>query len=1598
MRSKYFSLLLITLFFIVSETFAQNPVAVDDYVTTSPLQKVRVNVVHNDTLTCNNYTLRLITQLNPITQGTAMFDNDFLVFMPSATCRNTTVKIEYGLTCGIEVTATLSVFVNEYSIPLNIVPAEAECTKDMPANIPFGIRSKFVTDTPTDYDYIDGFSIPLVGDLDGDGKPEIIALGITGGNGLDSDGRYIDIFNGQDGTRIVHYDLQANGFALYYQFKIRAGSPYHNAPSELAIADLDGDGLGEIVVCETGSSGRIYALKPRLNADKTIIDLSLLWEGANYKAPLMGLDYKIFGRPMPYIADLNGDGIPEIIVYNKVYNGQTGDLLMAWQGAASTPKNSSVVTATNGLYQYNGWEPYTSELCSKEMRNYAMTGRRLNIAEQGDAYVSVCSIVDIDGDGIQEIITGTRIYKIQINSLTDHTQNTYTTVEGPEKVDLQVSATQMNTYFLHDGFTRVADIDGDGELDIIVASYVSGYLDPTILLVVWDPKTAKVKAATTFFSDGHEGNFGIPFVGDINSKMDGGWNGSNYTKKLPEICIISGNIYINRTTANYGRSGILFHPLADEKLRQGTLNNAGTDAGWDNNQTSNPNRRFNRLVQGRSDNGHVIGLTYDSMEPNIEDRLKLSWAMEHSDGSNNTGMTLFDFNNDNAMDICYRDMETLRVISPAKGQNDYVILGETELINPAILFHTSVLSYTAFEAPAIADVNMDGSADIIVTKSLEKHKARAAIEVFEYQGQKWAPAPPVWNQAMYEPLQINENLTVPARPESMLTPYTDTTSNTIYPYNGQWIQQPVVKKGQAYTPVYRLPDPLISNMTVKVISTTTAEVTLTIRNRGTASVNANTPIAFYNAGSTGATIENSGLIGTIKIGVDIFRDEKVTKTYTLSGNYNDIMIWARIMDDGKSFPATGYEDCDPKNNTASGTDCPYLNYTISATPDAVICGNGGPVILTANPASPPRYTPTYQWYRNEIAIAGATSQTYVANIEGDYTCFVTENICRQFTPVKVVIKRYIETHDDYADVVGQTTVKIDITANDYIPVSCAAVISISQNPLNGTASFSSSDNKISYTANPGFYGVDMLTYSVSGNKAKVYIVVNKPLSQQYAACPGKGVFVGFEHIADVEYDWYDVAVGGKIVVWGANTDTLIVVKDPSAMQSYWAETKYKGIILSRHRVDLVMGVNCGTTSPTGCATTGTLIWKSKQVNEFVIDNLCPDSKMTFSTWLMNKSIGMYYRVTVYVEDMNGNTISKFYSGDIIDQPTWVNYSFDFIVPAATNKLKVKITDSSGGDIVYDNIEIRFCAPPVMISAKDTETVCSGTDYTIIGRYIDDGTLGNNLAYRWEYRNADSTVWRTKQAGISPDSTLYLKFKMNPVTKADEGYYRLVVESFPATATACRAISDTVFLKILRVMQVPDIRVKICPLLNKKLRLTRFLDSIDNNVIQWSKVNPAAPNINPITGDIDGLSFMQQSTYTYKYSSSTKCGTTSAIAYVRPVTNLIFTKPDTIVIDKNQYHSYGVNMNNIVGLELNGQWSYDAPVNPDNTVSSNITTVASSSLYYGALIFNANKAWHDAGAAYIINYKGMTNAKKFTFRYVAGNCAKNQVKIIVVIVG
>ena len=1116
-----------------------------NYAQTGPLQKIRVHVVQGDTIPCgNDFTLQIVSVLDPVIVGTAtVAPGGFIEFMPSANCRDTVINIAYTVSCpsALFATDTLQITVTNYNLPTNIIDKHVSCYEIMPKNVLFGTpREKFSTASTTG-DCVDGFSVPLVGDLNGDKKPEIVAMGVTQAFtvGCPTTTRYINIYNGQTGVRMMHFDL-GTGTAT------NMGDPYHRAPAQFALADVDNDGIAEIIVALTTNNGIVRCYKP-IFSGTTITALNLMWQAPVTYALPNNASINNFGYPHPYIADLNGDGSPEIIIYNKIYNGATGDLIMSWGGPAPLGGGSS--STTTGLTNTTTSATPTALTQAVNTQNSAMTGRRMVNGTYGDEFLNVLAIVDIDGCGQQEIITGNRIYKFTFNSLTNHTLNTYTTIEGPDsvKINEDPAAGTKKTHYLSDGLTRVADIDGDGYLDIVVNQTCNnGDLKAKVLIWIWDPRfPTVVKAAITYYSDGYNGSYGIPFIGDINGKKDG-WDGTGYNLKLPEICLITGGTYIDRVTGagtNLGRSGVLFHPLSDDSLRKGanTLANTVATAGWNNNNTANTFRHFNRLGTDAANafNGHVVAFTYDAQATNVEERLKISWALEHTDRSHSTSMTLFDFDNNGTMDICYRDETTLRVISPAVGGpsgtgKDYVTLSEnTSTPGTSIMFSTNVFSGTAFEYPVIADVNMDASADIVVMQSASSQSITAVagyIRVFEYNGNKWAPCPPVWNQSMYDPTQVREDLKINARPQSMLTPYTIGT-DTIHPFNGSWVQQPIVKDGSDYVPVVRHPDAILNNMEVKVLSTTSTTVTLGIVNKGSATIAASAPITFYNGGTIGNSLASSTLIGTQAVGIDIFPEETDTITFTISGNFNNCLIWARIMDDGRAFPALGYEDCDTSNNTLSGIDCPYLTVKTTALPKDTICGIGGTIQLSVtNMSGNPftfAHTPSFKWYRNDVFIPTDTNSTLRVSQSGTYYCWVTDGICIKRTQsVNVVIDAScINITDKNLAICSNTAFRVTPNSGgDIVPAGTTYTWEVSTPNANitGASAQTVPQASISQVLNNTTSSAQSLTYTVTpiigvvgtGTPFRITVTVNPTASitaKTAAICSGSTFLITPTH-------------------------------------------------------------------------------------------------------------------------------------------------------------------------------------------------------------------------------------------------------------------------------------------------------------------------------------------------------------------------------------------------------------------------------------------------------------------------------------------------------
>lgn len=585
---------------------------------------------------------------------------------------------------------------------------------DVMGKVDFTSEYRFKTDSEGIYKRQYGFSIPLVGDIDGDGYPEVLSIGqYAAGNYLNGAYTFLDIFNGQTGERLarLRLDQQASGGETYYY-----ANGFHQSPSNMAMVKLRKEDVGgtkdQVVIVMTlpqGSSNTTLA--PNRNK---VVCYNLDVSGSTYtigSTPrwVSTADYnsdaptKEWDKPIPQIVDIDGDGKPEVLVYNKLYDVHSGELLITFDKLGTTAN----VGSTAGGHAY-------------------------------DKYIGFSYIYDLDLDGKYDVVAGNKVY-YNINL----TNKTYQTVTLPVVSN-------------GDGHTGVADINGDGIPDIVTVrrttpnSYHSGKVNIT----VWDPGFLSLNGAgevvknTTLAAPKEianqtidwdtnataQGSHSYVYIGDIDGREQE-YGGKKY--RLPEIAILSGNI-------NFGTT-----PQHPNVLGQGIPTTK-----WSNEVGS---------LAGPQ--GVLAAFTFDPSETNVSRKLKLSFVLGHDDRSINTGFTMFDFDNDGMQEICYRDERTLRII---KAKTPFVTSTMTEVTNPdIILFSKVAMSFTGFEYPVIADVDNDASAEMLVLARPSGGTDDAAGFVFSVgngSGDKFAPALSVWNQFMYDPFKINEDLTTPKGP------------------------------------------------------------------------------------------------------------------------------------------------------------------------------------------------------------------------------------------------------------------------------------------------------------------------------------------------------------------------------------------------------------------------------------------------------------------------------------------------------------------------------------------------------------------------------------------------------------------------------------------------------------------------------------------------------------------------------------------------------------------------------------------------------------------------------------------------------------------
>lgn len=454
---------------------------------------------------------------------------------------------------------------------------------------------------------------------------------------------------------------------------------------------------------------------------------------ANFKAkefpPLSVLcryrDVNAFSTPL--VADLDGDGHPEIITIafqNQIVavRGDTCALLWKKELPLQSDGQGSLAIAdldADGSPEIVG--------VSADARVFVLDHRGQLLAmapkplQETNPYFwevwSSPSIADIDGTAPPEIIAGAQVLRFHKGS--------------PSR--LEVLWTHPNRTAFFGSLSIAADLDGDGVAEVVTSDRI------------YDGKTGADKTPPELSQK--------PFyaqVADFN--RDGN----------PDLLLVQSarNDQIV-SVYDYRARRLLFGPY---RLAEGAWGGPAVIADFDGD--------------GEVDFGLAAGRWYFAYALKCGRSAApagcrgpgpgLLWRKAVQDPqSGSGGSSAFDFNGDGIPEIVYRDECWLRIFRGRDGQT---------------LAAHSITSSTGMEVPVVADVDGDGHADIVVTSDEDNdHLAVCAngghpeaetqtpwagwsrgVVVLHDSLKKSLPARPLWNQHAYHITNIADDLTVPS--------------------------------------------------------------------------------------------------------------------------------------------------------------------------------------------------------------------------------------------------------------------------------------------------------------------------------------------------------------------------------------------------------------------------------------------------------------------------------------------------------------------------------------------------------------------------------------------------------------------------------------------------------------------------------------------------------------------------------------------------------------------------------------------------------------------------------------------------------------------
>lgn len=409
---------------------------------------------------------------------------------------------------------------------------------------------------------------------------------------------------------------------------------------------------------------------------------------------------------LPAVADLDGDGIPEII--------------------------ANVVPGLGVLGKGELWAIHGDG-----------SGELWKVANANIGYGSSPSVGDIDGDGDPEII----VVRAPNSQNPIGNSSTYKLVAyDHEGNELWVSAAYTKNNFDYATAPIISDMDHDGAVEII-AGRVIFHADGT------ERGKGRKGRGSSGLLPGNASESSVPAVADLD--LDG-----------TEEVIVGNAMYSpdgdlvwedTRPGATDGMIGI--GNLDDDPEGEFIVSTGATVRAHDTDGTKiwgpytlDGANIVSPSAIGDIDNdgyaevvvaggNQIVALNHDGT---------VLWTQGVQDESGATGASLFDFDGDGIQEVVYVDEIRVYAFNGSDGVPKFV---SDEHASP-----------TMMDYPVIADVDADGSAEIVVVHSGYAPPGGgriAAVTVYGAGDGRWAPTRKVWNQHAYSIDNVRDDLTIP---------------------------------------------------------------------------------------------------------------------------------------------------------------------------------------------------------------------------------------------------------------------------------------------------------------------------------------------------------------------------------------------------------------------------------------------------------------------------------------------------------------------------------------------------------------------------------------------------------------------------------------------------------------------------------------------------------------------------------------------------------------------------------------------------------------------------------------------------------------------